>query len=443
MFLYYLILLFSAVPNQTWVGSDVAGITFIKIAGAVCAVYAIFYLTTRKSPAAFLTTWPARLFIALFLIALSSYFVKDVVGDIRTSAISYYLSILFLFFITLSVIDSRARLRMSLFSLMGGLGLASLYTVREWQGAGFSYYRPGYVAGDSNIYAAAALLTLPLTYYLAREKASPLAGIFCWGCLGLTMLGFVGASSRGGFVGLCLAVTYMLIRSERRLNLVMLTGLMIIVMLSAPISPLQRLLHPNGSDNGSAEVHKGLWAAGLDMVRQNPFWGIGLGNFKPKIAELNGLKDISGAEQSGYVAHNSYLEYAAELGIPAFLIFLGILGSTFFVLERVRKHAVERDDTFLKQAALGLQAGLIGFAASAFFFSAEYEKPFWLVVFISCSIPAVVLAEKANEKTAHEIGNTHSEASFAFGLAHKPNASSIRRGSEPNLARHEVNERSC
>ncbi len=189
MFLYYLILLFSAVPNQTWVGSDVAGITFIKIAGAVCAVYAIFYLTTRKSPAAFLTTWPARLFIALFLIALSSYFVKDVVGDIRTSAISYYLSILFLFFITLSVIDSRARLRMSLFSLMGGLGLASLYTVREWQGAGFSYYRPGYVAGDSNIYAAAALLTLPLTYYLAREKASPLAGIFCWGCLGLTMLG--------------------------------------------------------------------------------------------------------------------------------------------------------------------------------------------------------------------------------------------------------------
>src|SRR6266446_3810474 len=254
MFLYYLILLFSAVPNQTWVGRDVAGITFIKIAGAVCAVYAIFRLTTRKSPPGFLTTWPPRLFIALFLIALSSYFVKDVAGDIRTSAISNYLSILFLFFITLSVIDSRARLRMSLFSLMGGLGLASLYTVREWQGAGFSYYRPGYVAGDSNIYAAAALLTLPVAYYLAREKASPPARIFCWGCLGLTMLGFVGASSRGGLIGLCLAVFYMLIRSERRLGLGILVGLLVILMLFVPVSPVMRLLHPQYGDDASTQV---------------------------------------------------------------------------------------------------------------------------------------------------------------------------------------------
>src|SRR5207245_3643202 len=124
---------------------------------------------------------------------------------------------------------------------------------------------------------------------------------------------------------------------------------------------------------------------------------------------------ISGADQGAHLAHNSYLEYAAELGIPAFLIFLGILASTFFLLEQVRRHALERKDTFLKQVALGLQAGLIGFAGSAFFFSAEYEKPFWLVVFISCSIPPLILAEKANEKTAREIGSTHSEASFAFG----------------------------
>jgi O-antigen ligase len=221
----------------------------------------------------------------------------------------------------------------------------------------------------------------------------------------------------------------MLIRSERRLGLGILVGLLVILMLFAPISPVMRLLHPQYGDDASAQIHKELWAAGLDMVRQNPLFGIGLGNFKPRIAELHALRDISGAEQSA-MAHNSYLEYAAELGIPACLIFLGILASTFFLLEQVRRHAVERKDTFLKQVALGLQAGLIGFAGSAFFFSAEYEKPFWLVVFISCSIPAVVLAEKANEKTAQEIGNTHSEASFAFGLAHKPNAFSIRQCSQ-------------
>jgi O-antigen ligase len=433
MILYYLILLFSAVPNQTWVGSDVAGITFIKVTGAVCAVYAIFCLTTRKSPAGFLTTWPARLFIALFLIALSSYLFKDVAGDIRTTAISIYLSILSLFFITLSVIDSRARLRLSLFSLMGGIGLASLYTVREWQAAGFSYYRPGYVAGDSNFFAAAALLTLPVTYYLTREKASPLARVFCWGCLAITTLGFVCASSRGGLIGLCLSVIYMLIRSERRLNLLLIATVALIVMLSAPISPIHRLLHPDESDKASAEIHKGLWAAGLDMIRENPFWGIGLGNFRPQIAELRALRDSSGTDPGAYMAHNSYLEYAAELGIPALVIFLGILGSTFFLLERVRKNAVKGDDTFLKQVALGLQAGLIGFAGSAFFFSAEYEKPFWLVVFISCSIPAVLLAEKSYVATAPEIQKAEPEPSFAFGAANRANGFSIGQSPEPQF----------
>src|SRR5690349_13826563 len=341
MILYYVILWFSAVPNHPWFGSDIGGITFFKVTGALCAVYAIFRLTMRKSAPPFVSTWPARLYIVLFLMAVISHFFTNLNVDVGNTAISIYLSVGFLFFITLTVIDSRDRLQVSLLSMIAAIGIASLYTVREWQKAGFTYYRPGYVAGDANFYAAATLLTLPLSYYLAREKGSPLRRLFCWGCLAITAMGFVSASSRGGLVGLGLAVAYMLVRSEKRLGLMISAGLLFVVMLFSPISPIMRALHPQYGDEASAETHKILWTTALQVIRQNPFLGIGLGNFKAKTAELHVLVNNSA------MAHNTYLEYAAELGLPALLIFLAVLVSTFLLLEKVRTRAADR---FFRQA---------------------------------------------------------------------------------------------
>jgi hypothetical protein len=181
-------------------------------------------------------------------------------------------------------------------------------------------------------------------------------------------------------------------------------------MLFAPISPIQRLLHPSYGDQVSADAHRILRATGLDIIRQHPFFGIGLGNFKATTAELRVLASSSA------MAHNTYLEYAAELGIPALLIFLGVLISTFFLLENVRKGTSE---PFFRQVALGLQAGLIGFAGSAFFLSAEYVKPFWLVVFISCCMPPLILAKRVPGKAPQEVKESPSEARLGFGTVRK------------------------
>src|SRR5690348_8629158 len=410
MILYYVILWFSAVPNHPWFGSDIGGITFFKVTGALCAVYAIFRLTMRKSAPPFVSTWPARLYIVLFLMAVISHVFTNLGADVTNTAISIYLSVGFLFFITLTVIDSRDRLQASLLSMIAAIGIASLYTVREWQKAGFTYYRPGYVALDANFYAAATLLTLPLSYYLAREKGSLLRRLFCWGALAITAIGFVSASSRGGLVGLGLALVYMLIRSEKRLGLMVSAGLLFLLMMFSPISPIERALHPRYGDESSAETHKVLWATGLRLIRENPFLGIGLGNFKEKTAELHVLANNSA------MAHNSYLEYAAELGIPALLIFLAVLVSTFLFLEKVRKHAAER---LYRQAALGLQAGLVGFAGSAFFISAEYVKPFWLIEFICCCMPPLLLAEKVAEKTSPVFEKLRPDSRLGFGTVQK------------------------
>jgi len=64
-----------------------------------------------------------------------------------------------------------------------------------------------------------------------------------------------------------------------------------------------------------------LWRLALEMIRQSPLWGVGLGNYKllyvpGSIADYNAF---------GH-PHNLWLMLAAEVGIPATVLFTGIVG---------------------------------------------------------------------------------------------------------------------
>jgi O-antigen ligase len=93
-----------------------------------------------------------------------------------------------------------------------------------------------------------------------------------------------------------------------------------------------------------------IWKGGLLMVREHPVMGVGLGRFGALIrnyAPLDRARD----------AHNAYLITAAEMGIPALLLFLAILAYLFWVSNRVyRRHP----EPFVKATALGFLGGLSG-----------------------------------------------------------------------------------
>jgi O-antigen ligase len=98
----------------------------------------------------------------------------------------------------------------------------------------------------------------------------------------------------------------------------------------------------------SAETRLVIWRGGLEMVRDHPFVGVGLGQFASNItayAELPRNRD----------AHNAYLIIAAEIGIPGLLLFLIAVASLFWVTRRVyRRHP----DHFVRATALGYLGGL-------------------------------------------------------------------------------------
>ena len=132
------------------------------------------------------------------------------------------------------------------------------------------------------------------------------------------------------------------------------------------------------------------------MVERHPLLGVGLGNFKPLVLEYE-----TGAFKEQSIAHNTYLEIAAELGIPALLLFLALLFSTYRTLEKIRRMSSQSKNRFLELAALGMEAGLAGYCVDAFTISIEYLKDFWLVIFLSmCMVSMARAAAKKETKPA-------------------------------------------
>ncbi|MFB3813625.1 MAG: O-antigen ligase family protein [Terriglobales bacterium] len=380
MLIYYFIVLLSAVPKHPWFGEQIGGVSMFKLLGAISVLYALLQLTKRRTVPPFITTWPGRLFLLLFLWALTSFVANSLGGTMGQSAMMIYTSFLSFFLVTVIVVDSQQRLRWAVLSLIGAIVWASAYTIREWQLGGFGAARPGWVAGDANFFTAGALMVMPTMYFLAQAGQAKWERRFCLAALGISLVAVVAAASRGGLLGLSVAYTYVFLRSKQKLKLGLLVIPVLVFLLVAPSSPIKRIVAPNYGDKVSADSRLTLWSAGWKMIKRNPILGVGLGNFK-----YESSKEVSG----GKMAHNTYVEYAAELGVFGMMCFLGILISSWRILRRIEKRAAAIKDKFFVAVTTGFQAGILAFCVTVFFAPGEYEKPLWVVVFLTACLPSV------------------------------------------------------
>jgi O-antigen ligase len=204
----------------------------------------------------------------------------------------------------------------------------------------------------------------------------------------LTLFAVILSASRGGFLGLTVAALLVLLRSDRPLYKLGLAAVVLIPLLVlAPSSPLQRIMSPSHSDQESIENREMIWMAGIRMVKAHPFVGIGAGNFKSLVSI-----DPDWEAERSWVAHNTYLEVAAELGVPSLLLLLGVIGGTYLTAQRVARGPAPPVIQLVGEA---LQPALVGFCVASVFISAEYTKFFWLMVFLSTCLPS--LADAADE----------------------------------------------
>ena len=416
MWLYYLLVYVFALQNHWFWSqqvSDFGNMTVIKLLGFAVLAYAFLY-GVRKARLSCLANRTTTLFLLLFFLAAVSFllqawgFVAGLYtregGLLSATPLASYMAMMSLLISTFLLVDSWPKLQNTLRASLGGISLGALYVIREYQ----LYHdvhpgmRPGWVVGDPNYFSAGAVVCLPIGLALLRMEKRRLFRFGVAGALLITILGLVLSASRGALVALAAVFLFAFLRSNFwRKRLVLVGGLMVLLSVALPQSPMSRLFSPSKSDSESIELRKQLIRAGFHMVAEQPVMGVGLGNFRRGAAPFlttEAMPFLGG--NIWLTAHNTYLEVAAELGLPALLILLGLIFESWRGLARIQRDASDAKSQ-LQAVCFGLQGSLVAFLMVSVFITAHYQRYFWLFVFLSAV--AVRLASPAESREARRV----------------------------------------
>ncbi|HKP12861.1 MAG TPA: O-antigen ligase family protein, partial [Blastocatellia bacterium] len=156
------------------------------------------------------------------------------------------------------------------------------------------------------------------------------------------------------------------------------------------------ILHTDQDKTNSAQERQELLERGLDVIAHHPVIGVGVGNY--------GIYSIR-----KLVAHNSYIETAAELGLAGFVAYLVLIFAPLRSLRRIERDTYARraawDDTERETyyISVGLQAVIISYAVCSFFQSAQYTWYLYYLVAYTVSLRRIRASEAhaTNQAGAH------------------------------------------
>jgi O-antigen ligase len=217
--------------------------------------------------------------------------------------------------------------------------------------------------------------------------------------------------SRGAFLALVLVAVLLigsrperLFQSRRQKAIALLIGCMgMVLFFSRPYARQQvttratSIYAPKNKDEASGAGRTNLWKAAQHTAAQHPFAGIGVGSFRyvsedlllrtPGVDPLL-LRDRKAGDN--FVAHNTYLGTAAELGVTGLLLFLGIMVSMGLTLRRIARRAAAMESMFIARIAHALTIGLFSWAITSVFLSGEAARMFWIMLGLTLALPKLL-----------------------------------------------------
>jgi O-antigen ligase len=366
---------------------DFTVIKLLGMLGFAWAVFKIVMLNRRgRGGERVFDSLTAKLFAAMF----AGVVVSAILNESPMFAITKYLVFVFFLPFVLVTVRTEEHLRYVMATIVVAMTLVFPYAFRQmgrYDGRlGVGLYEPNYLAAN-------LVLIIPLALAVASYQPTRIRQLAWAGCGLVLTVSLLLTSSRGGFIGLLVAG---MVYAYRRLGVRgAVTACLVLIVMVSPTDLGQRALatidptapKPPGVEE-STVAHTALFWGGIRMMVDAPIFGVGPQRFKDFSQAYSGL-DIP------YIAHNTYLELAAEAGLPVLIIFLLLLVATMTKLGRIVRLGGRPEMRRLAAWADGLRTGLLGFAVAGGFISGQYEKFFWLSVFLS-----IVIARVADRMTA-------------------------------------------
>jgi O-antigen ligase len=265
--------------------------------------------------------------------------------------------------------------------------------------------------GDPDFFAAMSLVFIPLGIVLASETRQRWARFLMVGATLTLLAGTFLSLSRGAFLAtMVLGIIFLASRPERlfrarreKAAALVLIAIGMIGFFSRPflreevVTRAESIYAPKDQEEASGAGRTELWKGAIRTAQENPFLGVGFGSFPIISQELilhtpgvNPLVFQKRKQGDNFVAHNTYLGTAAELGFTGLFLYLALLVSTGLSLRKTSRLALERGAPFVGRVAYALVLGLGAWAMCTFFLNGETARTFWIIIGIALALPKLV-----------------------------------------------------
>jgi O-antigen ligase len=364
--------------------------SFLKVAGFLLLLSWVAAISTsREEDKSFIAAHPQFTFVLIAFLswaAISSYW-AEAPGRAYDTSWRYFQNMI-LFLIVYTAIRERKHVKWLAWSWLAGATFATIPALLNppQQEADLTTRISGTI-GDPN--ELAALLVAGIAFAVALSVASrenPLARVAAMGAGFLFLFGIFYTVSRGGLVALSVAIVAACLMSGRyrvQATFVGLVTALFVLVYFASFAGVDQRDRVTTLEGGSGRSD--IWTVGWRMVEDKPVIGVGSGNFN--VSSIHYLLVSPGAiERDEFivstpkVAHNTYLQILAELGIVGLALFLSIIGFAIWCALRAARWFGRAGDTQMEIVARAMVVALAGILAADFFISEQYGKQLWLLL---------------------------------------------------------------
>jgi len=372
---FALLILIAVIPLESHFDAvPLIGMTPTKAAGALCFLSFGFY-TLRSGLRLVFDASHALVLVLLALALVSTLHAQELTPAL--DATLRYASFVALYFVASQFIGDPALHRRIAWTLSISSSVAGLIALDYFFFSGGDVYRANLRYGDPNDLAFLLATTLPITLWLLRER---------WALRPLVLAMIVVISlataftySRGALLGIGAGIAFLILTERKRIPLLVVAGVITVAtgfvfVQSSPSTVLRvenALRAKEQIASYNVETRLQAWDAAVTLSVENPLVGIGPGNFFYHYGRVAGIPP--GAEPIA-VAHNSYLDVAAELGLAGLALFVAYL-----VLVFSRLTTAIRSGSGLPGFASALRVSFVITLVAGITISQQYSAPYWLI----------------------------------------------------------------
>jgi O-antigen ligase len=381
------------------------GLSFAKIAGLLLAISWVATLATRQGAGSdFMSARPGLTYVlVLFLswIAASQLWAEDS-GAALTAFTSVALNAV-LFLIIFTAVRTPSQAIGFAGAFVAGVSINALYGIIFAPASPETASRLSSSITNPNELASMLVAALALSFGLAAAlRDMPLARLGALGAGALCTVGIFLTGSRGGLVSLAIALAAFLVIGARWRGRVLVIVAAVALAGAAYFSYLASPeIKAHVSTVGSGTGRLDLWTVAWRMVEQEPLHGVGAGNFP--VSSVHYLLQPGAIERADYivgvpkVAHNTYLELWAELGIVGLILFLFVVGFCLYSALKAARSFARQGDARMEVLARALFVAMAGLLAGDFFGSRLNNKEVWLLLGFA---PALLAIARSREGPA-------------------------------------------